>query len=52
MWQLSVADLSAAARELGEHISKTDLMEMVKEADLDGDGEISLKSFEKLMSSN
>lgn len=50
--QISVADLRAAAKELGHDLSSTDLQEMVQEADQDGDGQISLASFKKLMSSN
>ena len=44
--------MKAAAMEMGHDISMTDVQEMVHEADLSGEGEITLESLERLMTSN
>ena len=37
------------ARELGENMTDEELMEMIEEADRDGDGEISEEEFLRIM---
>lgn len=47
--QVNAEDLHTRAAELGDKISMEDVREMVREADLDGDGKISKDSFKRLM---
>lgn len=46
---IGAGDLAAAAAELGEAVTKGDLAEMVREADLDDDGKISKDSLKALV---
>eukprot|EP00391_Amoebophrya_sp_Ameob2_P008933 CAMPEP_0178999418 /NCGR_PEP_ID=MMETSP0795-20121207/10051_1 /TAXON_ID=88552 /ORGANISM="Amoebophrya sp., Strain Ameob2" /LENGTH=165 /DNA_ID=CAMNT_0020692193 /DNA_START=62 /DNA_END=559 /DNA_ORIENTATION=- len=43
--KISLDDLKAVAKELGETMSDEELMEMIKEADRDGDGLVSEEEF-------
>lgn len=47
--KLSAEDLAATIAELGDKIPMDDVREMIREADLDGDGEVSQDSFKRLM---
>jgi len=46
---LSVDDLRAVARELGEHVTSEELEQMIAEADTDGDGLVSQQDFVAVM---
>ena len=43
--QISVENLKKVARELGEDISDEELNEIIKRADLDGDGKLGFEDF-------
>ncbi|KAI8613046.1 hypothetical protein BC830DRAFT_1066998 [Chytriomyces sp. MP71] len=47
---ITAADLMAIVRSHGEELSGEEAMEMIKEADADGDGQISFADFCKLLS--
>lgn len=49
--KVSKKELKKALRELNENISKTDLKRMIKDADVDGDGEIDFEEFQKILAS-
>lgn len=47
---ITLAELSKVMADLGHtHLSQADLMEMIKEADLDKDGKISLSEFKVIL---
>merc|ERR1739848_871896 len=47
--KISFEDLKTVARELGETMSDEELMEMIKEADKDTDGEVSEEEFLRII---
>ena len=47
--RISFKNLKRVARELGENMTDEELMEMIEEADRDGDGEISQEEFLRIM---
>merc|ERR1739838_1221322 len=47
--KISFDDLKAVAKELGEMMSDEELMEMIKEADKDDDGEVSEEEFMRII---
>ena len=47
--KISFANLKRVARELGEALSDEDLQEMIDEADRDGDGEVDVEEFLRIM---
>ncbi|XP_054845602.1 uncharacterized protein LOC129336498 [Eublepharis macularius] len=47
--KISFQNLKAATSELGEDISDEELQEMIEEGDRDGDGEINLQEFLRIM---
>jgi centrin-1 len=47
--KISFKNLKRVARELGENMTDDELMEMIEEADRDGDGEISEDEFLRIM---
>merc|ERR1712048_644110 len=47
--KISFDDLKAVAKELGETMSDEELMEMIKEADKDGDGMVSEEEFLRII---
>ncbi len=47
--KISFKNLKRVARELGENMTDEELMEMIEEADRDGDGEISQEEFLRIM---
>lgn len=47
--KISFKNLKRVAQELGEKISDEELMEMIEEADRDGDGEINEEEFMRVM---
>merc|ERR1711881_650293 len=47
--KISFDDLKAVAKELGETMSDEELMEMIKEADKDEDGEVSEEEFMRII---
>ena len=47
--KISFKNLKRVARELGENMTDEELMEMIEEADRDGDGEISEEEFLRIM---
>jgi centrin-1 len=47
--KIAFDDLKAVAKELGETMSDEELMEMIKEADKDGDGLVSEEEFLRIM---
>merc|ERR1712048_599936 len=47
--KISFEDLRAVAKELGEAMSDEELMEMIKEADKDEDGEVSEEEFMRIV---
>ncbi len=47
--KISFKNLKRVAKELGESISDEELQEMIDEADLDGDGEVSQDEFLRIM---
>ena len=47
--RISFKNLKRVARELGETMTDEELMEMIEEADRDGDGEISQEEFLRIM---
>lgn len=46
---VSKAELKKALKDLNEKMSKSDLKRMIKDADVDGDGEISFEEFQKML---
>ena len=46
---ITVSNLKKIARELGISVSEEELNEMIKRADVDGDGEVSEKEFTDFM---
>uniref|UniRef100_T1H110 EF-hand domain-containing protein n=1 Tax=Megaselia scalaris TaxID=36166 RepID=T1H110_MEGSC len=46
---ISFKNLKRVAKELGEKISDEEILEMIDEADLDGDGEVNQKEFYRVM---
>ena len=49
---ISAAELRNIMTNLGEKLSDTEVDEMIREADLDGDGQINYEEFVKMMMSN
>lgn len=47
--KITFKNLKRVATELGENISDEELQEMIDEADRDGDGEVSLDDFLRIM---
>ena len=47
--KISFANLKRVARELGEALSDEELQEMIDEADRDGDGEVDVEEFLRIM---
>jgi Ca2+-binding EF-hand superfamily protein len=47
--KITLRNLQRVARELGETMSDTELLEMIDRADMDDDGEISLDEFYAIM---
>ena len=47
--KISFRNLKRVARELGENMTDEELQEMIDEADRDGDGEINLEEFMRIM---
>jgi len=47
--KISFDDLKAVARELGENMSGEELMEMIREADKDEDGEVNEEEFMRII---
>ena len=47
--KISFKNLKRVARELGENLTDEELLEMIEEADNDGDGEISQEEFLHIM---
>ena len=47
--KISFKNLKRVARELGENMTDEELMEMIEEADRDGDGEINEEEFLRIM---
>lgn len=47
--KITLKSLQKVAKELGENMSSEELMEMIEEADRDGDGEIGEEDFIKIM---
>merc|ERR1712046_375531 len=47
--KISFEDLRAVARELGENMSGEELMEMIREADKDEDGEVNEEEFMRII---
>ncbi|CAD7953721.1 unnamed protein product [Amoebophrya sp. A25] len=47
--KISLEDLKAVAKELGETMSDEELLEMIKEADRDGDGLVSEEEFLRII---
>lgn len=47
--KITFKNLKRVARELGENMTDEELMEMIEEADRDGDGEISEEEFLRIM---
>jgi Ca2+-binding EF-hand superfamily protein len=47
--KISFRNLKRVARELGENMTDEELMEMIEEADRDGDGEINQEEFLRIM---
>merc|ERR1719265_2140702 len=47
--KISFEDLKSVAKELGETMSDEELMEMIKEADKDDDGEVSEEEFMRII---
>jgi Ca2+-binding EF-hand superfamily protein len=47
--KITFKNLKRVARELGENMTDEELMEMIEEADRDGDGEISQEEFLRIM---
>ncbi|KAF3438952.1 hypothetical protein FNV43_RR17227 [Rhamnella rubrinervis] len=47
--KISVSDIRAIAKDLGENFSEADIQDMVEEADRDKDGEISFDEFIRMM---
>ena len=45
---ISVAELSHVMTNLGEELTEEEVKEMIKEADVDGDGQVSYEDFKKL----
>lgn len=46
---ISFKNLKKVAKELGESLTDEELLEMIDEADLDGDGEVNQKEFYRVM---
>ncbi|KAL0234925.1 hypothetical protein GEMRC1_001507 [Eukaryota sp. GEM-RC1] len=46
--KISFKNLKRVARELGEQMADEEIEEMIQEADLDGDGEVSLEEFMRI----
>ena len=49
---ISALELKQVMHNLGENLSDADIEEMIREADLDGDGEINYNEFVKMMKSD
>ena len=49
---ISATELKTVMHNLGENLSDADIEEMIREADLDGDGEINYNEFVKMMKSD
>jgi len=47
--KISFANLKRVARELGEAMTDEELQEMIDEADRDGDGEVDVEEFLRIM---
>lgn len=47
--KITFQDLKRVAKELGENLTDEELMEMIEEADRDGDGAISKDDFMRIM---
>ena len=47
--KISFRNLKRVAKELGENMTEEELMEMIEEADRDGDGEINEEEFLRIM---
>lgn len=47
--KISFRNLKRVAKELGENLNDEELQEMIEEADLDGDGEVSEEEFLRVM---
>ena len=45
---ISVAELSHVMTSLGEELTEEEVKEMIKEADIDGDGQVSYEDFKKI----
>ena len=50
--KISFKNLKKIAKEMGETLSDQELFEFMKEGDLDGDGEVSLEEFQRIMTFN
>ena len=47
--KISFRNLKRVAKELGENMSDEEIQEMIDEADRDGDGEINMDEFMRIM---
>ncbi|KAK4791502.1 hypothetical protein SAY86_031915 [Trapa natans] len=47
--KISAGDIKRIAKDLGESFSDSDIQEMIQRADLDGDGEINVEEFIRIM---
>ncbi|KAL9257308.1 Caltractin-like protein, partial [Drosera capensis] len=46
---ISVSDIQGIAKELGENFTDAEVQEMIEEADQDGDGEVNVEDFMRMM---